>query len=398
MNDGILKGIRVVEMARYIAAPMCTRILASLGAEVIKVESNNPLDNMRLDPDGTRDGWRWPDNGALKKSVSLSMKHPEAVKIIVDLLKISDVCVDNMLPDQPARLGLDYDAIQQMNPGIIIVRMPGLGLTGPYCNFLSYGMGAQALGGLDDITGFPGSPTGPNYSYPDYISGVNGAMAVISALDFRRRTGKGQVIEAPLYMSMAAYLGSATLDYSANKNVAKGIGNRDRYMFPHNAYKCRGEDRWCVIAISSDQEWASLCQVLGKPGWANKPEFETVLGRKQNSEEIDRHIEEWTSNRPPEEVFELLQKAGIPAGIVAKGSDLMSAPHLKEREYFQTTLNHPRFGSHPSYMVPPIHFSEITHKFGPAPKLGEHNDYVYGKLLGLSEGEIKRLTDAGVFA
>ncbi|MGV8059695.1 MAG: CaiB/BaiF CoA transferase family protein [Smithellaceae bacterium] len=397
MKDGILKGIRVIETARFVATPMCSRILASLGAEVIKVETGDPLDQMRVDADKTRDGYRWPDNAALKKSASLSLKHPEAIKLMTKLLKISDVFVENFLPTQPAKLGIDYDDIRKSNPGLIIVRMPGLGLKGPYRDFTAYGLAIQALAGLDDITGFPGAPIGPNFSYPDYVSGTHAAFSVLAALDYRRRTGKGQIIEAPLYMAMASFLGVAPLDYSANKFSTKGIGNRDRYLFPHNAYKCQGEDRWCVIAIRSDAEWASLCNVMGNPCWIKKTEYDTVLGRKNDIDEIDKHIQEWTSVRTAEEVFESLQKAGIASGIVAKGNDSMSDPHLKERSYFLTTTNHYRYGSHPSYPVPSMIFSETPCQFGPAPKLGEHNDYVFRELLGLSEAEMKTLSTQGVF-
>jgi len=398
MKDTILKGIRVVELARFVAAPMCARILAALGAEVIKIETSKALDMQRLDADNTRDGYRWPDSAALKKSASLNLKHPEAIELMKKLLQISDVFIENMLPDGPSKLGLDYAEIRRNNPKLIIVRMPGLGLAGPYRDFVAYGLAVQALGGLDDTTGFPGSPIGPNFSYPDYISGAHAALSVIAALDYRRRTGRGQIIEAPLYMAMSSLLRSAPLEYSANKISVKGMGNRDRYMFPHNAYKCKGEDRWCVIAVRSDDEWKGLCKALGNPSWAKKPEYDTVLGRRNKIDEIDSHIQEWTSVRTAEDVVETLQKSGIPSGIVVKGSDMMSDPHLKERDYFKITTNHPRYGSHPNYSVPPILFSETPCLFGPAPKLGEHNDYVYGKLLGLSKAEIKSNTDAGIFA
>lgn len=398
MRESTLKGIRVVEIARYVAAPMVTRILASLGAEVIKVESSDPLDQMRIDADGTREGYRWPDNAALKKSASLSLKHPEAAKILIKLLEISDVFVENLFPDAPARLGLDYDAIYKKNPGLIIVRMPGLGLMGPYRNFGAYGLSVQALAGLDDTTGFAGSPIGPNFSFPDYISGVHAALTVVTALDYRRRTGKGQTVEAPLYMAMASVLGVYPLEYSANKNSIKGMGNGDRYMFPHNAYRCLGEDRWCVIAVRSHADWTNLCKVLGNPSWAAAPEFNTVLGRKKKADEIDRHIEEWTSTRPAEEIMSLLQSEGIPAGIVAKGSDMMSDQHLKEREYFNITRNHQRYGDIPNQAIPAIKFSKTPCLFGLPPQLGEHNAYVYGELLGMTAEEIKSLSDAGVFA
>ncbi|MGV8057993.1 MAG: CaiB/BaiF CoA transferase family protein [Smithellaceae bacterium] len=399
MSDTILKGIRVVETARYVAAPMCARILASFGAEVIKVETGTPglLDQQRTDADKTLNGYRWPDSGALKKSASLSLKHPEAIKLMKKLLLVSDVFVENFLPDGPSNLGLDYEELRKGNPGLIIIRMPGLGLTGPYRNFVAYGMAVQALGGVYDTTGFPGEPIGPNYSYPDYISGTHAALSVLAALDYRRRTGKGQIIEAPLYMAMSSVLGSAPLEYSANKVSIKGMGNADRYMFPHNAYKCEGEDRWCVIAVSSDTEWTSLCKVLGNPAWAKKPEYDTVLGRKNNIAEIDKNIGEWTAVRSAEDVIAAMQKAGVPCGIVAKGSDFMSDPHLKERGYIQWTHNHPRYGSHPNYSVPPGIFSETPTIFGPAPGLGADNDYVFGKILGVSPAEMQKLADEGVF-
>lgn len=397
MSDTILKGIRVVELARFKAAPVGARILAALGAEVIKVEPGQPPDLERLDPDGTQDGFRWPDTGGMKLSISLDQRLPEARPILKKLLDISDVVIENFLPDQPDRLGLDYDEIRRSNPRIIIMRQPGLGLNGPYRDFVAYGLSIQALGGLDYITGFPDSPIGPNFSYPDYTSGINSAMAVLGALDYRRRTGRGQVIELPLYTTMVSSLGSVPLEYSANKRTETGLGNHDRYIFPHNAYKCIGEDRWCVIAVTSDEEWANLRSALGNPAWAGRPDFNTVLGRRQHNDEIDRHIAEWTSIRTAEEVFDILQKVGVTAGIVAKGSDMMSDPHLKERGFFKVSHNHPKYGDHPNYSIPPVIFSQTPCLFGPGPALGEHNNYVYKELLGISDEEIKRLTAAGVF-
>ena len=397
MENSILNEIRVVESARYVAAPLTGRILAALGAEVIKVETNQPLDYQRLDADGTKNGYRWPDSAALKLSVTLDLRHPEGLRIMKELLKVSDVFIESFRPEGLAELGLEYPAIQQINPRIIMVRMPGFGLAGPYRDFVAYGMAVQALGGLCDTTGFPDSlPIGPNLSFPDYFSGVNTALAVLAALDFRRRTGKGQVIEAPLYLAMTSVMGPASLDFSANLRVAKRMGNRDPYACPHGAYKCQGNDRWCVMAIRSDKEWANFCQAIGNPDWANKPEFATLLARRHNADELDRYVEAWTSAREVEDVVEVLQKAGVPAGIVTKGSDMLSDPHLKEREYWKTS-QHPRYGSHPTFPVP-IGFSKTPCVFGPSPKLGEHNDYVYGKVLGLSKGEIKRLTEAAVFA
>lgn len=396
MSDTILKGIRVIETARFVAAPMCARILAGLGAEVIKVETNKPMDMQRLDADNTRDGYRWADSAALKKSASLSLKFPEAIEIMKKLLAVSDVFIENMLPDGPAKLGLDYDEIRKNNPGLIIMRMPGLGIIGPYRDFVAYGLSVQALGGLDDVTGLPGSPIGPNFSYPDYVSGMHAALSVLAALDYRRRTGKGQIIEAPLYMAMSSLLGSAPLEYSANNLSVKGIGNLDRYMFPHNSYKCKGEDRWCAIAVSTDDEWKALCKVVGNPA-LSRPEYDTVSGRKKDYKEIDKQIETWTLSREAPEVFETMQKAGVPAGIVAKGSDLMEDPQLKAREYFKISHNHPRYGDHPNYSVPPIVFSGTPCAFGPAPKLGEHNGYVFGELLGMSKEEIQKYTEAKIF-
>ncbi|MGV8056685.1 MAG: CaiB/BaiF CoA transferase family protein [Smithellaceae bacterium] len=396
MSDTILKGIRIIETAKFAAAPLCTRMLAALGAEVIKVETNQALDLERLDADGTRDGYRWPDKGALKKSLGLNLKYPDALPLMKKLLLISDVFVENMHPDAAMKLGLDYEEIHKTNPRLIIMRQPGLGLTGPYRNFIAYGLAVQALGGFDDITGLPGSPIGPNFSYPDYTSAVNAAFAVMTALDYRRRTGKGQIIEGPLYPAMAFTLGSAPLEYSANSISIKGMGNRDRYMFPHNTYRCQGEDRFCVIAIRSNEEWTTLCNVMGNPGWVKRPEYDTVLGRKNSIDEIDHRVEEWTSVRTAEEVMDTLQKAGIPCGIVAKGSDFMTDQHLKDRGYIKTTHNHPRYGSHPNYSVPPVLFSETPCIFGPAPKLGEHNDYICEKLLGLSAPEIEKLKENGI--
>jgi benzylsuccinate CoA-transferase BbsF subunit len=234
------------------------------------------------------------------------------------------------------------------------------------------------------------------------------ALSVISALERRRRTGKGTLIECVLNDAGVVTAGPAVLNYQSNDVLPARIENRDPYAAPHGTYPCRGYDRWCTIAVFSEREWHSFCDVIGNPAWTKRPEFETVDNRLRNVDELDRLVAEWTINYTPDEVMTRMQRAGVPSGIVAQGQDLSQSEHLKSRGYYKYV----------DYIVPdwekpgpewatagpeicisePIHFSETPCRFGSMPRIGQDNEYVCGELLGMSRDEIDRLTQEGVLA
>jgi benzylsuccinate CoA-transferase BbsF subunit len=232
-------------------------------------------------------------------------------------------------------------------------------------------------------------------------------MAIIGALERKRRTGEGCFIECPIYESGVVTVGPAFLDYQANDVVPERMENRHRFFAPHGAYPCKGEDRWCTIAVTDEDEWEAFSDAIGSPAWTRSPKFATAADRVRNAKELDLLVGRWTSKRDAYEVMEEMQKVGVPSGIVAKGEDLDKSEHLKRHEFYWETEFYSADFEKPGTQWPvagktvtwiePIHFSDTPCISGPMHKVGQDNNYVYGKLLGMSKEEIKKLTQEGVF-
>jgi len=399
---GILDGVRIVELGRNIATPWMGMIMASLGAEVIKIGETEWLPDIKRhgpsSPDFSPTCMVWPDYAGGTKSFAVDMHFDEGLRLVGDLIKISDVFVNNFSLDAIAKWGLEGQHVKEFKPDIIMVQQPAAGVVGPYKDYVSYGYGMGALGGLANITGFPNSaPIAPGHSPADYHSGVNAAMLIVAALERHRRTGKGIQIELPLYESAVCVTGSTLLDYGANANIRQRIGNRNRYAAPHNAYPCKGEDCFCVITVFNDTEWAALCAVLMNSSLTSDARFSTVIGRLQNEDELDSLIADWTQGQDAEDVVEKLQKAGVGAGVVAKAGDLVDGDnHLRARGWWQW-LDDPKWGRVPENPVP-IRFSDTPLSWAPAPYIGEHNEYVCKELLKLPQEEFNNLNEKGVLS
>ena len=389
---GIFSGIRVIELAQAIVAPWASRIMASQGAEVISIEIAQRPNTMRGSPLVPATQTYWPNYAAMKLGITLDLRPAEGRRIMDELLKISDIFMENFSPEAITRFGLDEPAVREVNPSIIYMGMPGAGSYGPYRHFSAYGVAIQPMAGLNHLMGYPGEGAiGPTIARPDYAAGTYAAFVAAAALDYRRRTNKGMHIEMGQYEAMATCLGTTILEYTANGCFPTRMGNRDPRAAPHGNYRCQGEDRWCAIAVFEDEEWRGFCQALGNPPWTKHPRFATLAGRKENEDELDRLVEEWTINCDAWEVMYRMQGAGVPAGVVEKGSDSEEGRdvHLKRREFMELT-SHPDFGNCPAFPVP-IRFSETRCRFGHTLAVGEHNSYVYKRLLGMSDEEIERL-------
>ncbi|MFC2016496.1 CaiB/BaiF CoA transferase family protein, partial [Chloroflexota bacterium] len=262
--------------------------------------------------------------------------------------------------------------------------------------FRGFGVQGASLAGFWGVTGYPGgSPTGLYGPYCDLLAHRYLMIAILMALEYKRRTGKGQYIDQSQAESGIHFLAPALLDYMVNGRVWGPSGNRNPSAVPHNAYRCQGNDSWCVIAISTDEEWEAFTKAIGQPDWIQDPKFATFLKRKENEEELDKLVEQWTINNPAEEVMYHLQKAGVPAGIVSKAQDLHQDPQLKHRNHFWI-LEHPVIGRH-TYDAPAFRLSEApAEPRMPAPCLGQHNELVCRQILGLSDDEIAQLLAQGV--
>jgi len=399
------EGIRVFELGLYFAAPWCTRMLASFGAEVIRAETTRAPDLVRVFM-GHDPGSMYADYGALKKHITLDVRRPKGGEIARELVKKSDVFITNLGKELIAPAGLEYSELKKLKPDIIMVWQPGFGLEGPYSTYRAFGGMLQSVTGMCEISGFPdGLPGGAGTAFCDYPSSINAVMLISAALDQRRRTGEGTFIEIPLYEVGVASISVPLVDYMANGHVLSRQGNRHPFASPHGAYPCKGEDRWCVIAVFTDEEWRRFCEAVGRPEWREEPKFATLVDRLRNTDDLDRLIAEWTRNYTAEEVMERMEQARVAAGIVMKGEDLSEDSHLKERGFYleaeyhapPMTVGSPIKGKSVAMRVPMI-LSQTPPRFGPVSRMGEDNEYVYGKMLGMSAEEIKQLTEEGVFA
>jgi crotonobetainyl-CoA:carnitine CoA-transferase CaiB-like acyl-CoA transferase len=393
MKKGIIGELRVLDFSRVLAGPFATRILGDFGAEVIKVQT-------RKTATGSDDnnGPYFNAYNRNKRSITLDMSHPKARELALQLTAISDVVVENFSPRVMFNWGLNYEKLREVKNDLIMVSMSGMGQTGPWKNFGAFGPTVQSLGGLTYLTSYSkDAPIGLGYSYADAVAGLYCAIAILAALEHRDRTGLGQYIDLSEYEAVCTLIGPALLQAAVDQEEIRPQGNRspDIPAVPHGCYKCLGEDRWCVIAVFDEDEWRSLCTVSGHPEWAQDPRFSSLEMRKEHSEELDGLIQAWTSRNTAERVMQLLQEAGVHAGVVQSAEDLANDPQLQARGLF-VNMEHPVLGKTVSDGTPIKMGSESLEGWKRAPLLGEDNEYAYRKLLGLSEDEFRSYIEHGI--
>ncbi len=374
----ILHDIRILDFTWALAGPYATRLLADFGAEVIKVQS--PL--MESPDDALMWGYynTWNRN---KLGITLNMNKPEGVALAKRLAGICDAVVENFTPRVMANWGLDYANLKKIRPDIILVSMSVMGGKSPESYYSGYGPTVHALSGMTRLTSFPGQPpTGPGFSYADHVAGLYASLALLGALEERWKTGKGQHIDISENDVMAGLLeGSAK----------EPMGNDSLIAAPHNVYRCKGDNKWCAIAVFTEGEWWGLKQALGNPAWAEDKKFATLSSRRENRDELDRLISDWTQKHTAEEVMSLLQKNGVAAGIVQDASDLAQDPQLKARGFFIEDVKTPLIDASPIRMS-----ASAAEYNGAAPEPGWDNYYVYGELLGIGSEEMSVLKKKGV--
>jgi crotonobetainyl-CoA:carnitine CoA-transferase CaiB-like acyl-CoA transferase len=403
----LLEGIRIIDLTMVFAGPVCSKIFAEMGAEVIKIESVQRTDTFtraNVYPDNLPgdDPWNQGSNfhalNAGKYGASLNLGEEKGRDIFKRLVQISNVVVENFSPRVMDHWGLGYEELRKVKPDIIMVSMSGLGHYGPLRDSYMYVPGMEGMSGLTYITGSPDSPpllTG--HAYGDWVTGVNAAAALITALFYHRKTGKGQYVDLSGREAVACHVGDVSMDYTLNNNDPERMGNRDRKMAPHGCYRCQGEDRWVNIAVENETQWRSFCQVINHPEWTNDPRFTDNNGRKKNEEELDKLVEEWTAQFDHIEVMSRLQKAGIPCGSVLDMREVNLDPHLQDRDYFYVIDHGQGTGKRPIGSQMPAKFEGIE-SFVPkrAPRFAEDDKYVFGTLLKMSEEEMTALSQAKI--
>jgi benzylsuccinate CoA-transferase BbsF subunit len=390
---GALSDLRVLDFSRVLAGPFATRVLADHGAEVIKVQSELTMGGPQHNISGYFNNWN-----RNKLGVTLNLSKPEGIDLAKRLVQVSDVVVENFSPRVMKNWGLDYGVLSKIKPEMIMLSMSGMGQTGPWQDYVAFGATVQALSGITHLTGFAGQPPlGVGYSYADHVAGLMGVLAILQALEHRQRTGEGQYIDLSETETMCSLLGTAVLEYGCNGKDVLPVGNfpMHRIAAPHGVYCCKGEDRWCAIAVFNDEEWRAFCRVIGCPSWTMEVRFASQLDRWQNADELNAAVEGWTKLHPAEEVMALLQGVGIAAGVVQNAADLAHDPQLRSRDFF-IELEHSAMGKTVSDGSP-IKLSDTPAAYGrAAPMLGQDNNYVYHCLLGMSEEELQRLAIDGV--
>jgi len=397
-----LDGIRVVDFTWAWAGPYATLLMALLGAEIIKVESMKRPDHTRLRSLMAGPTLGSPDHSTVfndinlnKLSVMLNLTKPEAIDIAKRIIKTADVVTENMRPGVMDRLGLGYEALKEVKPDIIMLSSSALGSTGPERTYVGYAPTFAAISGLAYASGYPDGQSSTLSGAIDTRVAATSAFAILAALNYRQRTGRGQNIDLSSSEAISSLAGEMFLDYSMNRRITERTGNHDTVMAPHNCYPCMGEGHWVTIAIATDEEWHALCQASGNPGWTRDKKFSTAPDRHRNREELDTLVSGWTSRHTEYEITDTLQKVGVAAAPSLTGEMVDKDPHSRERGIF-CELEHPLIGKR-KVVVPPWRFS-ATPAMPPraAPLLGEHNHYVLGELLGLSQKEIARLKEAQV--
>ena len=397
-----LEGIRILELGPYVALPMTGRILASLGAEVIKVETNKVLDEMNFIPAWSRGGGQ-PEFQRAKKRITIDVRTPDGLEVFKELVKVSDVFMTNFRRNILDRWGIDFPELRRLRPDIILMWQTGLGGVGPYYTYKSYGILVQHMGGVSLMSGEEGEPPATiNTSYSDYHTGVFQPVAVMGALLRRRLTGLPATMESSIFKSGAVTAGPAILDYQSTGRMPQRIGNRDPFAAPHGVYRCRGDDRWCAIAVQTEEQWAAFCRAIGSPDWCHQDAFSSLESRLANQDRLDELVGQWTTDKTAEDVMTQLQEAGVPASLVSQGQDLYESAHLKAREFYQPTLFYLAERDKPAYewkaeegiaSANPPKLSESPMEFGHYSNIGEDNDYIFKELLGLSQAEVDRLTE-----
>ena len=396
-----LEGITVVDFTWIAAAPLAVRTLADYGAQVIKIEGRNRHDVGRLvapfkdDVFGLNRGGNYNSYNNGKLDVTLNLATPKGVEVAKKFVTRADIVVENFAGGVLTRMGLGYEELKKVKPDIIMLSACMQGQTGPKANHPGLGFHLTPLSGFTHITGWPDRQPQNLGIFTDFIAPHFNALAILSALDYRRRTGKGQYLDVSQYEATLHLMAPLTLDYVINQREAMRMGNRYAYAAPHGAYRCCGEDRWCAIAVSSDEEWQSFGKVIGNPAWTANQKFSTLPSRKETEEELDKLVEEWTINHSPEEVMSLMQAAGVAAGVVENAEDLMEHdPQLKHRNFFKE-LDHPEMGKH-RVRGPAFVLSKSPSEVRRSPLLGEHNEYALKEVLGMSDEQVAELVIEGV--
>ena len=390
----ILEGVRILTFTTGYAGPYAGRLLASYGAEVIKIESRKGgLDTFRhygqhKDIDAAP---RFIECNLGVRSLSVNLKHSIGQRLIKELAGKADAILQNFRPRVLDKLGLGDEELRKVNPKLAILKMPGFGSDGPKSSYGTWGFNLTAFSGMTYLWNHPEQdrPIGSQGVYPDHLGFIIGPSLMVAALLNSRRTGRGVTIDLAQIEGTAYTLGTTYLEASVNGDDPKPQGNHYGVAAPHGCYRCRGDDRWCVISVQNDDEWRSFCRVVGAPELADDSRFADRQARLKHSSELDAIVQQWTETRSAEDIMTKLQSAGVAAGVVQTGADLLKDSQLRHRNYF---------AAFPDSLIGPfeiprggILFKGMEEEpFRLPNRFGSDNDQILGEILGYDKGTIER--------
>ena len=394
-----LTNMKILDLTQFEAGTSATMMLAFMGADVIKIEQpgkGDPGRFLRTDTPGV-DAYYFLLLNANKRSMTLDLKSDEGKAIFLEMAKKADVVVENLAPGTIERLGLGYEDLKKVNPGIIFASIKGFGSYGPYSNFKSFDMIAQAMGGAFSVTGFEdGPPTRPGPTIGDTGTGMHAALGILGAYVQKLQTGQGQRVEVSMQDAVVNYNRVATMSHYLTGQPAPRRGNAMATSVPSRLYPCKpgGSNDYVFIHTSSLHMWHAVLQIIGRPELIGDPRYETQQARNQHAQEVYAMIEAWTTTKTKHEAMEAFARAGIPAGATLDSLEVLNNPHLQEREMI-VTVQHPVRGEFP---MPgsPIQLSESPREYTPAPLLGQHTAEVLETWMGYDHAQIEQLRSQGI--
>ena len=401
-NPGALSGYRVLDFGWVLAGALPGMILADMGAEVIKVETRQRLDYMRMgrpivgdQPDPEQNPMFHNVNRG-KLSVTLNIAEPEAVELAKSLALRCDVVIENFSPGVMDRLGLGYEALRAVKSDIIMASISSTGQEGPLRDLRAYAPSIGSLSGLDSTMGYEGGgPLGLKHAFGDICGALHAVFAIASALFHRNRTGQGQYIDVSMLRATVVTQGVGLMEQALTGRSLQPRGNYDPTMAPYGNYPCAGEDRWVSIAVRTEAEWQSLVRTMGSPEWAADGRFSSQFRRQRHRRELDALLSRWTAQQDADAITELLQSHGVAAAPVLGAEERLFHPHFMARGLY-SDAEHPALGAEPVFNLMWNLSKSPSRVRRHAPLLGEHNWEVLCGHLGLSEGELAELEERRV--
>jgi crotonobetainyl-CoA:carnitine CoA-transferase CaiB-like acyl-CoA transferase len=386
-----LAGIRVLDFTHVLAGPFCTRLLADLGADVVRVESSkhpdHPWPSAFISDDGRHASYL--NTNRSKRSIAIDLKNKAGQKLAGELAAVVDVVIENFSAGVMDRLGLGYEGLKLGNPALIYVSMSGYGHNGPRRDWTSMNMNLQGYSGLMMVTGAEGDPpTAISNSWNDYVGGLHACFAILQAIDKRIGSGAGTLIDLSQFECSVAMIGSLLLRSAVDGRIPPRLGNRSERFAPQGVYRCAGTDRWCALSVETDEQWKSLARIIGRESWIDEPRFTRAPGRFRHHDEIDRAITAWTVKQADKDIEQQLKSLGIPAERVRRIDAVVDAPDASR---VFDAMSERRVGSMRTTRLP---FSLSSVELPPprnAPSLGEHSAEVLREWLHCSDEEIEEL-------